>query len=243
MRKIRCRQKTGKALNFTLIELLVVIAIIAILAAMLLPALNKARDTAKNATCVNNLKQLAMAGFSYIEDNAGWLCTGTNVKNYMFTQTSSLSKGCMGEYVGCNPDPAFVLVVPKILICPTGKRYDNTGTTPGNPDFSYTFNGAFMQDLPAYRNQYVIGSVKNPSGRMFAGDIGIVPGLSLTTTVFNSCSLIYRDPVAFRHNKTANFAFVDGHVANRSFYEVPAYANATNDSVKNFFADGSRGWF
>ncbi len=244
MRKIRCRRETSKILKFTLIELLVVIAIIAILAAMLLPALSKARDAAKNATCVNNLKQLSMAGFAYIEDNAGWLCTGTNVMNYVFTLTSSYTRGCMGEYVGCNPDPAFTLVVPKILICPMGKRYDNTGTAaPGNPNFSYTFNGAFMKQITDTRNQYVIGSVKNPSGRMFAGDLGVVPGISSTIAVMNSCSLIYRDAVAFRHNRTANFAFVDGHVASRFSHEVPLYANATNDSVKNFFADGTSGWF
>src|SRR5579863_5505127 len=74
-RRVDARGPAG----FTLIELLVVIAIIAILAALLLPALGRAQEKAKSIGCVSNLKQLSLALIMYRDDNRGFYPAGINM--------------------------------------------------------------------------------------------------------------------------------------------------------------------
>jgi prepilin-type N-terminal cleavage/methylation domain-containing protein len=126
---------------FTLIELLVVIAIIGILAAMLLPSLARAKETAKRIACLNNLTQSSLAAHMYVDDNQG-----AYPPRYNPPTTSSRWPDKFYSYYGKNL---------KLLLCPSETtNLPATGgdaTLPDNAPRSYLINGwnDFFQNPPA----------------------------------------------------------------------------------------------
>ena len=114
-------QKMRRCIRFTLIELLIVIAIIAILAALLLPALNKARARGRDVSCSGNLRQIALALQSYTNDNHGFVMAYTDYSwNYRKWQTALMPYLYSGVKFSASSVDTFVVDgIPRpIFRCP-----------------------------------------------------------------------------------------------------------------------------
>ena len=122
----------GRRRGFTLIELLVVIAIIAVLAALLLPALAEAKRKAYQAACCSNLRQVGTALHMWVDDNEGWLPPGQGSAYGLYEgqrpgyKESQTYKYDLAYYLPAHlglPAPDATLRVVKVLFCPGFQRY------------------------------------------------------------------------------------------------------------------------